>query len=350
LEQLQHVMASTLVVMRDMLRRFPDQAQDVIPRLAQSLDVVEDTSAIAAIVTMIGEYGEIIEDGPYVLEEVIKDWDNQHAQVKAQLLVGTLKLFFKRPKELKPILGQLFVKALEDVSNPDVHDRAMFYYRLLSSNIDKCRQLLSGKPTLGKGFIEEQDGAEVDKLLEEFNSLSVIYGESSERFIKTEITVEEEQTEAEKEAQRYRQEQEEYYKQQEEEYEQQFAANPSKGFDIQLDPAAQLDPKTFEGYWKTWPVQPENQVQSPITLPGTPDLQALEASFAGNCLSTIAKGANGPAIRFFMYAYETASQSWILVELQLNTQSQTATATLKSANATVINQFKPYFAAVLKLL
>lgn len=83
----------------DMLRRFPDQAQDVIPRLGQSLDVVEDTSAIAAIITMIGEYGEIIEDGPYVLEEVIKDWDTQHPQVKAQLLVGTLKLFFKVHKK-----------------------------------------------------------------------------------------------------------------------------------------------------------------------------------------------------------------------------------------------------------
>jgi len=252
---------------------------------------------------------------------------------------------------VKPILGQLFVRALEDVSNPDVHDRAMFYYRLLSNNIDKCKQvLLGGKPILGKGFIEEQDGAEVDKLLEEFNSLSVIYGESSERFIKTEITVEEEHTEAEAEAQRYRQEQEEYYKQQEQEYEQQFAANPNKGFDVQLDPAAQLDPKTFEGYWKTWPVQPDNQVQSPITLPGTPDLPALETNFAGNCLFTIAKGASGPTIRFFLYAYETASQSWIVVELQLNTQTQTATATLKSSNASILSQFKPYFAAVLKLL
>lgn len=100
LEQLQHVMATTLVVMKDMLRRFPDQAQDVIPRLAQSLDVVEETSAIAAIVTMTGEYGQIIEDGPYILEEVINKWDTQHPKVKSQLLVGTLKLFFKRPLSL----------------------------------------------------------------------------------------------------------------------------------------------------------------------------------------------------------------------------------------------------------
>lgn len=91
-------------------------------------------------------------------------------------------------------------------------------------------------------------------MLEEFNSLSVIYGESSERFLKTEITVDEEQAEAEAEAQRYRQEQEEYYKQREEEYAQEFSA--TERYEIQLDANAQLDPKTFETYWKTWPVQP----------------------------------------------------------------------------------------------
>jgi len=352
LEQLQHVMGATLVVMRDMLRRFPDQAQDVIPRLAQSLDVVEETAAIAAIITMIGEYGEIIDDGPYILEEVIRDWDHKHAQVKAQLLVGTLKLFFKRPREVKPILGQLFVKALEDVSNPDVHDRALFYYRLLSTNIDKCKQIVfSGKPVLGKGFVEEQDGAEVDKLFEEFNTLSVIYGENAERFIKADIQVDDddEQARAEAEAQRYRQEQEEYYKQQEAAIEEQFSASPAKGSNMELDPSAQMDPKTFESTWKSLPQQPDNQLQCPVTLSST-DVQFLETQFANSCLLSVAKGASGAAIRFFLYAYEIGSSSWILVELSLNTANQSATANIKSASPNVLTQFKPYFLAILKLL
>jgi len=333
-----------------MLRRFPDQAQDVIPRLAQSLDVVEETSAIAAIITMIGEYGEIIEDGPYILEEVINKWSSQHAQVKAQLLVGTLKLFFKRPKEVKPILARLFANSLDDMSNPDVHDRAQFYYRMMSSNIERCKQILfSVKPVL-KGFVEEQDGAEVDKLLEEFNTLSVIYGETSERFIQNEIHVDDnEVSQAELEAQRYRKEQEEYYQQQEAAYEQEFASNPSKGYNIQLDASAQLDPKIFESSWKSLPLQSENQIQSPVTLSST-DLQFLESQFASNMILTIAKGVNGPVMRFFLYAYEVESATWLLVELSINTSTQTASASMKSANAAVLTQFKPYFMAILKLL
>jgi len=87
-----------------------------------------------------------------------------------------------------------------------------------------------------------------------------------------------------------------------------------------------------------------------VPLAANLDLNALESSFAANYLVCIAKGANGPGVRFFLYAYETASAAWILVELQLNTQTQTANAILKSGNANVLTQFKPYFAAVLKLL
>lgn len=36
-------------VMKDMLRRFPAQAADVVPRLAGALDVVQETNAIVRI-------------------------------------------------------------------------------------------------------------------------------------------------------------------------------------------------------------------------------------------------------------------------------------------------------------
>jgi len=176
MEQLQHVLATTLIALKDMLRRYPQIAQDVIPRLAHTLDVVEESNAVMAIITMIGEYGDIISDGPYILEEVINSWTKKDEKVKNQLLVSTLKLFFKRPKEVKPILGKLFKVACEDALHPDVHDRAIFFYRLLSSNkgsnIERCKQILFSGSTYVEQFVEELDGFEVDRLFEEFDSLT----------------------------------------------------------------------------------------------------------------------------------------------------------------------------------
>jgi len=169
LEQMQHVLATTLIAMRDMLWRYPEQAHDIIPRLAQYLDIVQEPNAVAAIVTMIGEYGQIIPDGPYILEEVIKEWENQPAPVRMQLIVGTLKLFFKRPVEVKPILGKLFVKALDDFSHPDIHDRALFYYRILSRDVEKCKRVVNSlKNASGTHNVpEDLDALKVDRLFEE---------------------------------------------------------------------------------------------------------------------------------------------------------------------------------------
>lgn len=40
---------------------------------------------------------------------------------------------------MKPILGKLFSHAVDDFSDPDVHDRAIYYYRLLSADVNTVR-------------------------------------------------------------------------------------------------------------------------------------------------------------------------------------------------------------------
>jgi hypothetical protein len=58
---------------------------------------------------MIGSFGSILQEAPYILEEMIENWDKQDAKVKNQLLVSSLKLFFGRPKEMKLALGLCYI-------------------------------------------------------------------------------------------------------------------------------------------------------------------------------------------------------------------------------------------------
>ena len=62
--------------------------------------------------------------------------------LRAELLTATLKVFFKRPPETQAMLGRLLQAALADASNVDVHDRALFYYRLLSTDVAKAEQVV----------------------------------------------------------------------------------------------------------------------------------------------------------------------------------------------------------------
>lgn len=59
-----------------------------------------------------------------------------------QLLTSTVKLFFKRPPEVQKMLGRLLDSVISNEMHQDVHDRALLYYRLLSTNhqevLTKC--------------------------------------------------------------------------------------------------------------------------------------------------------------------------------------------------------------------
>ena len=84
------------------------------------------------------------------------------------------------------------------IASQEVHDRALFYYRLLKANPNVARDVVlagsdavmkgqAGVPGSGSnvanGFAEDHEVLSKDVLFEEFNSLSVIYGKSERLFI-----------------------------------------------------------------------------------------------------------------------------------------------------------------------
>uniref|UniRef100_A0A6V2IVW9 Beta-adaptin appendage C-terminal subdomain domain-containing protein n=1 Tax=Ditylum brightwellii TaxID=49249 RepID=A0A6V2IVW9_9STRA len=149
----------------------------------------------ASVVHLLGECGDIVGEAPYSLEKLIDSYDEiKDASVKIALLTSTIKLFFKRPPEVQKMLGRLLAKATEDVSSQDLHDRALMYYRLLSTAGDPkiVEQVVSKSPVIGGhgvNFAEEEDKEHRDALLEEFNTLSTLYGITSENFISEEYQV-----------------------------------------------------------------------------------------------------------------------------------------------------------------
>jgi len=59
--------------------------------------------------------------------------------VRIELLTAAMKLFFKRPPEMKRMLGRLLSAAVEDTGKVDVRDRALMYLRLLQADVHEVR-------------------------------------------------------------------------------------------------------------------------------------------------------------------------------------------------------------------
>jgi hypothetical protein len=96
-----YVTTETAVVVKDLLRKYPERYEEIIPSMQKCLKTIEDSEGKVAVIWMIGEYGDTISDAPYILEHIIDTFEEEPANaVRLELLTAAMKLFFKRPPEM----------------------------------------------------------------------------------------------------------------------------------------------------------------------------------------------------------------------------------------------------------
>jgi AP-4 complex subunit beta-1 len=187
-----YVRSEALKVLGSVVRVFPALRAHLLPNLPRYLRTIEDPDARSVIVWMLGEFGEEVVEAPYVLESVIDEYGQEvNVNLKLQMLSSAMKLFYKRPPEMQAMLGRLLTSAVNDNSNQDVHDKALLYYRLLTTNTAASAKLFTNANTdslqsriaAGGHFAEDANEELLDQLFAEFNTLAVIYGKPSKQFI-----------------------------------------------------------------------------------------------------------------------------------------------------------------------
>ena len=192
----QHVQSEAATALTLMVRKHPELKPVCCQSLARTLRYVEEGSGKASIIWLLGECCDIVQDAPYALEKLIDDYDNlKDIRVKQNLLNATMKIFFARPPETQRMLGRLMIKVTDDVSSQDLHDRGLLYYRLLKSGADPksiLAHIVSNSKSTIPGeilFTEEDDKELRAELMQEFDSLAIIYGKTAVNFIKPEYQV-----------------------------------------------------------------------------------------------------------------------------------------------------------------
>ncbi|KAJ6745557.1 ADAPTOR COMPLEX SUBUNIT BETA FAMILY MEMBER [Salix koriyanagi] len=178
-----YVTAEALVLVKDLLRKYPQWSHDCIAVVGNiSSQNVQEPKAKAALIWMLGEYSQDMSDAPYILESLTENWDEEHsAEVRLHLLTAVMKCFFKRPPETQKALGAALAAGLADF-HQDVHDRALFYYRLLQHNVTVAERVVNPPKQAVSVFADTQSSEVKDRIFDEFNSLSVVYQKPSYMF------------------------------------------------------------------------------------------------------------------------------------------------------------------------
>nr|XP_010924747.1 beta-adaptin-like protein A [Elaeis guineensis] len=178
-----YVTAETLVLVKDLLRKYPQWSHDCIAVVGNiSSKNVQEPKAKAALIWMLGEYSQDMLDAPYILESIVENWDDEHApEVRLHLLTAVMKCFFGRPPETQKALGAALAAGLAD-SHQDVHDRALFYYRLLQYDVSVAEHVVNPPKQAVSVFADTQSSEIKDRIFDEFNTLSVVYQKPSYMF------------------------------------------------------------------------------------------------------------------------------------------------------------------------
>ncbi|KAJ1973877.1 hypothetical protein H4R35_003889 [Dimargaris xerosporica] len=178
-----YVVQEAVVVIKDVFRKYPNQYESIIGILCENLDSLDDAEAKAAMIWIIGQYADRIENSDEVLEGFLDAFLEETTQVQLALLTATVKLFIKRPTLGQDLVPKVLKWATEEVDNPDLRDRGYIYWRLLSTDPAAAKAIvLSDKPDIS-AEAENLDPVLLEELLMNISSLASIYHKPPSTFI-----------------------------------------------------------------------------------------------------------------------------------------------------------------------
>nr|GLL38109.1 beta-adaptin-like protein A isoform X2 [Ipomoea trifida] len=405
-----HVTAETLVLVKDLLRKYPQWSHDCIAVVGNiSSKNIQEPKAKAALIWMLGEYAQDMQDAPYILESLIENWEEEHsAEVRLHLLTAVMKCFLRRPPETQMALGAALAAGINDF-HQDVHDRALFYYRLLQYNVSLAERVVNPPKQAVSVFADTQSSEIKDRIFDEFNSLAVVYQKPSYMFTDKEhrgpfafseelgnLSIGEESNDNIASAQTVEANDKELLLSTSESEETKGPSNngseysapqaqmdlvsldyktttnaPSASFAIDdllglglptestpappppppalsLNPKAVLAANLFQQKWRQLPISISQEIpMNPQAVAALTTTQALIRHMQANSINCIASGGQAPNFKFFFFAQNANDECTYLVECITNSASCKAQVKIKADDQSTSQAFLELFQSTL---
>lgn len=181
--QVDYVVQESIVVIKDIFRKYPNRFESVISLLCENLDSLDDPEAKASMIWIIGEYAEAIDQAEELLEMFLKNFMDEPQQVQLQLLTAVVKLFLKRPKTTQQLVQDALSMATQESDNPDLRDRGYIYWRLLATDPDSAKRVILAEKPLISDQSEFIDSHLIDDLISNISTLASVYHKPPETFV-----------------------------------------------------------------------------------------------------------------------------------------------------------------------
>lgn len=168
-------MQEATVVIRNIFRKYPNQYESIIGRIIQNIDELDEPEAKAAIIWIIGQYADRIENSDGLLQDYLATFHDETVEVQLALLTATVKFFIQRPTKGQQLVPQVLKWCTEETDDPDLRDRGYMYWRLLSTDPATARQVVMGQKPPISAESEKLDSRTLEELCLNVGTLATVY-------------------------------------------------------------------------------------------------------------------------------------------------------------------------------
>ena len=168
-------MQEATVVIRNIFRKYPNRYESIISVLCEHLDSLDEPEAKAAMVWVIGQYADRIENSDVLLDDFLFSFHDEPVEVQLALLTATVKLFIQRPTKGETLVPKVLKWATEETDNPDLRDRGFFYWRLLSTDVKAAKQIVMGEKPPVTAESEKLDAFTLEEMCLSVGTLATVY-------------------------------------------------------------------------------------------------------------------------------------------------------------------------------
>lgn len=171
-----YIVQEATVVIRNIFRKYPNRYESIISILCEHLDSLDEPEAKSAMIWIIGQYADRIENSEELLDDFLFSFKDEPYEVQLALLTATVKLFIQRPTKGSELVPKVLKWATEETDHPDLRERGFFYWRLLSyNNSTSARHVVMGDKPPITAESEKLDPATLEEMCLNIGTLATVY-------------------------------------------------------------------------------------------------------------------------------------------------------------------------------
>ena len=137
-----YAVEESIIVACDLLRKFPGEFESILGTICTSLEHIKEPRAKAAGIWLLGEYCHLIDKVDLLLDPYLDTFHDETPLVQLQILSSIVKLYIYKPDDAKDMLQCVLTEATKESNAPDIKNRAMLYWRLLSGDLEAAKSVI----------------------------------------------------------------------------------------------------------------------------------------------------------------------------------------------------------------